>query len=696
MGVENADFSGYATKADLKCSDGRTISDGAFKHQDGQQVPLVWSHRHDDPDNVLGHAILEYRDNTHPEGAGVYTYGFFNDNAKSVSSKKLVQHKDVTWLSIYANQLIEQSKLVLHGAIREVSLVLAGANPGAKIDFVNLAHGNEELDPEFFDDTAVIYTGLPIQHSAESAEEIEEEGDETVEHVDKDGDLQPLDIYDQMNEQQKEVVHYMVGKAIEASGESTAEHSGTEQTEVTTDETNNEGDLTHQEGSTEMTHRVFEHNDGTASATGDATKGERRYLNHSEIEEIKDNWKRGGSMRHAVQQFALAHGIENLDLLFPDPKLLETPEFDKRRTEWVDGVINGCRRSPMSRIKTMFADITHEKARALGYIKGNLKKEEFFGLTKRTTAPTTIYKKQKLDRDDVLDATELDIVAFMKREMQLMLKEEIARAILVGDGRPVEDPENPGEPNPDKIKDPAGAVDGVGVRSILNDDELYAATVTVEIDDETASWAPVVEDIMLGMEYYKGSGSPTFYTTLRQMNRMLLSKDGFQRRLWRSKEELATEMGVDRIVPVEVLEDHPELVGIVVNLSDYNVGTDRGGEVTMFDDFDIDYNQLKYLIETRFSGALVKIRSALKIKRAAAGAVEVVPDEPTFNEATGVVTIPAETGVVYKNAETDATLVAGAQAALPAGDSLYVTAVPASGYYFPDDQNDEWVFTREA
>lgn len=676
------DFSGWATKADLECSDGRTIMKNAFAHQDQITVPLVWSHQHKDVENVLGHVLLTNK----PEG--VWCDAFFNSATKAQAAKAAVQHGDVKFLSIWANKLKERANSVFHGMIREVSLVLAGANPGATIETIAIQHADGDI--EHREDEAIITTGIEITlahaDGDKPAEEKPAEGDKPAEEGEGESEK---DIYDSLTEKQKQVVHGMIAVALETTPvteEGAAEHSATGEN---AEGTNTEGEnLNHQEGTTDV--NVFEQN----GKGGEATEQERRHLSHDELNEIKENWKRGGSMKQAVEEFALKHGIENLDLLFPDPKLVGEVEFDARRMEWVDGVINGTKKSPMSRIKTMFADITMEAARARGYIKGNLKKEEWFALTKRTTSPTTVYKKQKLDRDDILDATDLNIVAFMKAEMRMMLKEEIARAILIGDGRPVEDPANPGEPNPDKVKDPMGEKDGVGIRSILHDDELYAATHNVVIPAVGASYQPLVETVMLAMNDYKGSGTPTLYTTRTNLTRMLLSKDGMGRRLWRNKAELASELGVDTIVDVEVFDDEPSVFGIIVNLRDYNVGTDAGGEVTLFDDFDLDYNQYKYLIETRFSGALVKIRSAIVIRAAAQGSVEVVPEEPTFDEATGVVTIPVNADVDYFNAETDAPLADGAQPALNPGETLYVQAVAVAGKHFASNQDDQWAFER--
>lgn len=687
------DFSGFATKANLECADGLTIMPDAFKHMDGVQVPLLYQHGHNDIENVLGHAILRAVD------GDVRVDCFFNSTPKAQIAKEAVQHKDINAMSIFANRLVKRGAQVFHGMIREVSLVLAGANPGAKIDFVRIAHSVDEYDPSdpdtyaLSEDEAVIHTGLQIEVEAQP-----KSAEETVEHAEAEKQ-RLLDIYNNMSDTEKEVVHFMVGEAAGSSADSSAEHSDTEESEATENDDaeveHDAGDtedesLTHQEG-TEMTRNVFEQN-GTAAVEGQ----EKLTLAHSEIHSIMERADSCGSLKQALGEYAVAHGITNLELLFPEAQTIgTTPEFDKRRTEWVSGVLNGVRSTPFARVKTQSADLKQDQARALGYIKGNLKKEEWFSLTQRETTPTTVYKKQKLDRDDIIDITSFDVVVWMKGEMRLMLEEELARAILIGDGRPVEDPANPGNPNPDKIKDPAGAASGPGIRSILNDDDLYAATVNVNVDDASSSQQEVVDAILLNRHLWKGTGTPTFYTTNQQLVKMLLTKDTLGRRLWRNKEELASELMVDRIVEVEVMETVPDLIGIIVNLSDYNVGTDKGGEVTMFDDFDIDFNQYKYLIETRLSGALVKLRSALVIKKVAAASVLVDPiTAPTMDEGTYVVTIPTQTGVVYKNGETNATLTAGAQAALANGATLYVVAVPATGYFFENNVEDEWIFTN--
>ncbi len=404
---------------------------------------------------------------------------------------------------------------------------------------------------------------------------------------------------------------------------------------------------------------------------------------------IADDALKQGSLKEAVQAYAFKHGIDDIDVLFPDARnVTDTPEWDKRRTEWVAEVLSKVRKSPFSRIKSIVADITHAEARAKGYIKGTLKKEEYFGLTKRVTTPSTIYKKQRLDRDDIVDITDFDVVIWLKGEMRLMLEEEIARAILIGDGRDIDDE--------DKIRDPKGATDGAGIRSILHDDDLYAAKITIDVDGDLKS-TNLPDAILENMRFYKGSGLPTLYTTLPVMTQMLLARDEMGRRFYRTASELASELSVDKIVCAEVLEDETDLIGIVVNLSDYTMGADRGGEVSFFDDFDIDYNQYKYLIEARSSGALTKIRSALVLVQAAVGAVRVAPAEPTFNPATSEITITNTTGVTYRRSDTNAAVTnGGSPYVVTEGEDLTIYAVSNSGYFFDNNVEDEWTFRGTA
>ena len=679
MGVEaKPDFSGWATKVGLKCSDGRIIMPDAFKHQDQAIVPLVWQHNHNEPANVLGHAVLENRGEE-----GVYAFGFFNDTDSAKNAKTLVQHGDISSLSIYANGLVERSKQVFHGVIRELSLVLSGANPGALIDNITLAHGDGDLVT--LEDEAIIYTGLTLVHGEEetpddtSPDPDDDADDDSVEHSAEEPTVQ--EVYDAMTPQQKDVVAFMVGAALEDS----VEHSADDDSN---DDPNNKpdpADLVHGDDDNEkegrhMTRNVFEQQNGGKEENEHA-------LSHDALAGIVSEAKKFGSLKEAVEDYAFKHGIENIDVLFPDARnVTDTPEFDSRRIEWVADVLAATRKSPFSRIKSIMADLTYDDARARGYIKGNLKKEEFFGVSKRVTTPSTIYKKQQLDRDDIIDITDFDVVTWLKSEMRLMLDEELARAVLIGDGRDVADE--------DKIKDPAGAPEGAGIRSILNDHDLYVATVTV---DDAATSTEVVDGIISAMGFYKGSGSPTFYTTLPTLTKLLLTRDEFGHRLWKSGSDLASEMGISSIVTVEVMEQEPDVIGILVNLKDYTIGADKGGDVNFFDDFDIDYNQYKYLLETRVSGALTRIRSAMVVKRASTGATLVEPTAPTFNEGTGAITIPTQTGTVYRRGDTNAVVTTAVPPApLTAGQSLTIKAEPASSaFYFESNQDDEWTFSKE-
>ena len=558
------DFSGWATKNNLRCSDGRTILRDAFKHNDGQTVPLVWNHQHNDPLNVLGHALLENRE------SGVYAYCTFNDTEAGKNAKMLVEHGDVTALSIYANQLKQKGGNVEHGVIREVSLVLAGANPGAFIDSI-LRHG------EASDEEGVIYTGemLVLAHAdGESKEETKEE-DNKVENK-KEKTVQ--DVVDSMTEEQRNVMYALIGQALEGQN---AEHSNIENG-----------------GEDEMKHNVFDNEN---------VKENNDVLTHSEEEAILRDAKRYGSLRESCLQ----HGIEHIDeagYLFPEFKNTNRePEFLGRDMGWVGRVMAGVHRTPFSRIKSMQADIREDEARALGYIKGKQKKEEVFTLLKRTTDPQTVYKKQKLHRDDVLDITDFDVVAFVKREMRMMLEEEIARAILIGDGR---------------LTDSDDHISDQHIRSIANDHELYAIHHKVVAKENTpeAKAKAMIQESLRARKDYKGSGEPTLFCSESVLTEMLLLEDANGRVIYDSVAKLATAMRVKEIVTVPVMEGAKNtakdkaILGIIVNLRDYNVGADKGGAVSMFEDFDIDYNAQKYLIETRCSGALTKPFSAIVLE----------------------------------------------------------------------------------
>ena len=673
MSNAKADFSGFVTRNDLKCSDGRTIKAGAFKHNDGAKVPLVWQHMHDSVDNVLGHVLLEDR------AFGVYGYGYFNNSSAGSKAKEMVRHGDISAMSIYANQLRQDSsKNVLHGQIREVSLVLSGANPGAFIDEVNIAHADGtygELPGE-----AVIYSG-------ENLEELQHAEEEDGKMADNDESEKPAsteeetvqDILDSMTEKQRNVALSLVGAALEegrdASKQEAPEPTASEAKHDALDENNQDTDLKHDMEGSNMTRNLFENDNETS--------GSKHVLSHSDVTGILTDARRLGTVKEAVEQYALKHGIENLDLLFPDAKAISsTPELLSRRQEWVKEVIDGTNHTPFSRIKSLIADITMEEARAKGFVKGNFKKEEFFKLSKRVTTPQTIYKKQKLDRDDIVDITSFDVVAWLRGEMRIMLEEELARAILIGDGRSIGDS--------DKISEDH-------IRSIANDHELYATTVYVNIDDASSSADEIVDAITLQRHHYRGSGSPTFFTSENILARLLTAKDTLGRRLYSSVDEVASVLRVRKITPVEVFETVPDLIGIMVDLRDYNVGADKGGEVNLFDDFDIDYNQNKYLIETRGSGALVRAKSALIVRRTSASAVLVTPGAPTVSG--NVVTVPTVTGVTYSAAEADGTsvpIVSNKFTLTEDNSPVTVTAAPSStSYYFANNAGDEWLFSVE-
>lgn len=650
------DFSGYATKSGLRCSDGRTIMPGAFSEQSGDRVPLVWQHGHGDPMNVLGHAQLEER----PDG--IYAYGFFNNTESANQAKSLVEHGDIVAMSIHANKLVEKSKNVLHGKIREVSLVLSGANPGALIDNVNIRHSDGDIEER--DDEAIIYTGekLSLTHAESSDNNANSNSEENDMATNNSSDKTVQDVFDDMTEEQKNVVYFMIGTALEEAGVSEEDDEPTKSVSQSSDGT---PFISHKEAF-EMTRNVFEMANSGSFGESLEHSNTSKSLSHSEVSSIVNEAKKIGSFKDAVLNHADEYGIENIDILFPDARALSNnPDFIQRRTEWVAKVMSSIKKSPFSRIKTIHADITADEARARGYIKGNLKKEEVIKLLKRKTDPTTIYKKQKLDRDDILDITDLDVVAWLKAEMRIMLDEEIARAILIGDGR--------SSVSDDKI-------DEDKIRPIANDDALYAHPVTV---NDAATPTEIIEQLIRARGSYRGSGQPTFFTTLPFLTDMLLLKDSLGRRLYTSKEALASELMAKEIVEVEVMED-TDILGIYVNLNDYTAGADRGGEISMFDDFDIDYNQNKYLIETRMSGALTKPMSAIVVKKVPGELVS--PVSPSFDSASNTITIPNTTGVEYT---IDGEVVTGDVEIL---ETTEVVAKPASGYSFNSGAVSNWTF----
>lgn len=615
------DFGGWATRANLLCSDGRIIRENAFEECDGKRVPLVWNHQHNDPDAVLGHALLENR------GDGVYAYCTFNDTQAGQNAKLLVQHGDVDQLSIYANKLKQQGRDVIHGVIREVSLVLAGANSGARIDSV-VMHSDDSYEEGYIYSGEFLEDVDPIEHADSEKKGEPEMGEgETIQDVldtltekqrkvvfaivgqilsdngyDEEDDMSHSDgeeetvedVLNTLTEKQQEAVSDLIEQVLSdmEEGENEEEDDDEDMYEEDYDEENDE-DI--EGGNDDMKHNVFDQ-----ETAGDV-------LTHSEMAEIMEDARRNGSLADAVLQ----HGIEQIDYLFPDAKTMDTaPAFIKRDDTWVADVMNSVHKTPFSRIKSILADITEADARAKGYIKGNLKTEEFFSLMKRTTTPTTIYKKQALDRDDVVDITDFDVVAWLKTEMRMMLNEEIARAVLVGDGRSASSNDKINEQN---------------VRPIWTDDDVYTVKAAINVtsstsDDEKAK--AFIKACKKSRKEYKGSGNPVMFMSEDMLTDCLLLEDTNQRVIYDTVDKLATALRVSKIVTVPVMDGLTRVVGsnthtlagIYVNLTDYNIGADKGGAVNLFDDFDIDYNQMKYLIETRCSGALTKPYSAVALE----------------------------------------------------------------------------------
>jgi HK97 family phage prohead protease len=713
-----ADFSGYATRANVKCTDGRTIAPDAFAHQDQVKVPLVWQHMHGEPAHILGHAILEKRDD------GVYAYGFFNSTPAAQNTKIQVEHGDITALSIYANQLVEKAgKVVVHGQICEVSLCLAGANKGATIDFVAVQHSDGSYTD--IEDEAVIkmYQPLELAHSATEEVVKEEEDVDTIEHADGEGQT-VKEIFDTLNPAQKQTFYFMLSQAINGStvkhGEElehsvddvkasldtyseaqrevafyllseaiqhsadvqepedqSAAHADADDTTIST------ADADNQKGTTSMAHNAFD------SQTGDTASTSSKKLSHADTQKLFSDAKRGqgvSSFKALVENYAtdtLQHGIDDLDVLFPDARAVtSTPDFLKRRTEWVSEVMTGTRHTPFSRIKSLSANLTLDEARARGYVKGSFKKEEFFAVSKRVTTPQTIYKKQQLDRDDILDISDFDVVAWLKGEMRLMLEEEIARAVLIGDGRSNADD--------DKIKEE-------NVRPIATDNDLYVTQLYVNLDNANSSAEEVIEALVLNRRHYRGTGTPTLFCGETLIAQLLSVKDAMQRRVYTTMNDLTAVLRVSNIVPVEVMDaPSSSVVAILVNLQDYTIGADRGGDVALFDDFDIDFNQYKYLIETRIAGALTKVKSAIVVNKVASTAVLVDPVAPTWNPTAHSVTVASTpTGLVYKNKMTGSTLASGTPVVLADNEELIVIAVPQAGYYLASNAADEFRFNYD-
>ena len=584
------DFSGWATRNDIECADGLTIRQDAFADCDGIDVPLVYMHDHKDPENVLGHCTLENR------ADGVYCYGTFNDTEKGQMAKALVAHGDITSLSIFANQLVKRGKDVLHGAIREVSLVLAGANPGATIDFPVLQHGDGTF--EDIEDEAIISFKQPFSVSDELAHFLDEDDEEYIEHAEDDEEDEDVsdptvqEVMDTLDDDQQKLLEGMMALSYEQGfedGQKGEKASDEEKEEVAQSAI----------GGNEMHKNVFEKDSDVVLQHG---------IDATEASAILTEARSGGQSLKAT---TLAHSIDNIDWLFPEAKSASaTPGWIKRDTGWVAGVMNGVHHTPYSRIKSMFADIREDEARAKGYIKDEYKKDEIFSLLKRSTTPQTIYKKQKLDRDDIVDITDFDVVAWIKAEMRMMLDEEIARAIMIGDGRL--------SSSEDKIQEDH-------VRPIWKDNDLYSVKVQVTYAsgaDDNAKAQANIKALIKNRKSYKGSGNPKFYTTEDVLADMLLITDTTGRFIYDSVQALANKIRVSEIVTVPVFDNQTrtadghtyQLLGIMVNLQDYNVGADKGGAVNMFEDFDIDYNKETYLIETRISGALTVPYSALVLE----------------------------------------------------------------------------------
>lgn len=563
------DFSGWATKNDIRCSDGRTIRHNAFAGNDGDIVPLVWQHGHNDTANVLGHVQLENRDE------GVYAFGYFNKTPAANNAKELLKHGDVDSMSIYANNLTQSGGDVVHGTIVEVSLVLSGANPGAKIENIALAHGDGTYETT---DEAYIMSGSHISHASETNNS--SSGEKTVQ-----------DIVDSMTDEQKDVLMFLIGKAAEeGANPEEPDTEGDPMSHTNIFETDNPIDE-----SAILYHSTID------SAFQDAVRTKANSLREIFMATAEENGLTHSAIAHAEKTY----GISNIDMLFPDAKNLDVPPtFIDRDQGWVKPVLSGTHHTPFTRIKSMQADITADEARAKGYITGSRKKEEVFKLLKRVTTPTTIYKLQKFDRDDLLDITDFDTIAWVKGEMRSKLDEELARAILLGDGRSNSDPDKINEEN---------------IRPILKEDDLYCLK-----KDLPASITPdvIVDELIRAQDDLEGTGSPTLFCAKSFVTDLLLQKDKMGHYLYPTKQALADRLGVSSIVDVPQMKNlkdgNKDVLAIIVNLSDYNVGTDRGGEVTMFDDFDIDFNQYKYLLETRVSGALTKVKSAMVVKKLAA------------------------------------------------------------------------------
>lgn len=608
------DFAGYVTKANVKCTDGRTIMPDAFKHNDGNVVPMAWQHLSNDPEDILGKMYLEHRED------GIYGYGVFNNGRKAQAAKELLRHGDIDSMSIHANHLVERNGNVMHGDIKEVSLVLAGANPGAKIESVTLVHG-DGFREEIEDEAVIHYIGevdnftgeglhIDMYHAdGELVEDPDDPYEEELEHADdtkdddEDDEETVEEVFNTLTDKQKNVVYALIGAAIEdVKAEGSSNRKSNDEPKTTREIKQSD------EGGIEMRTNPFE-KQGPVENT----------LSHADIENVakatfEEVTGRGVKFRDALKHAAATYGIDNIEVLFPDAKAISnTPELVKRRSEWVSTILNGTRHVPFSRVKSLFADITEDEARARGYVKGNQKIEEVFPVMTRTTTPQTIYKKQKLDRDDILDITDFDVVAWLRAEMRIMLDEEIARAVLIGDGRLVT--------SPDKIKEEH-------IRPIWTDDPFYSYKMQIP-SAKANDYVYLTDTFVRARSKYEGTGTPVAFVSPETLTEMLLSRNNNGERLYKTEAELRDTLRVSALIEVPLLYNQVRtddkgkkwaLNAVIVNLADYTIGADKGGEVTNFSDFDIDYNQEKYLIETRISGALVKYHGAVVIETETSGA----------------------------------------------------------------------------
>lgn len=689
-------FSGFVSKANLLCADGRTIMPGAFKHQDGLEVPLVYNHNHEDINQVLGKVKLTDK----PDG----TWGdvYLNDTASAKNADALVKHGDIKKFSIWAKDLVERGMDVVKGELQEVSLVLSGANAGANIANYPQVLAHSGMD----EDEVLLVVGGEIEHSDTTQAPADKPADAPADApVDKpedkpadkpaEGDKTVADVLGTLSDEQQTAVNSVIDDIV---------------TEAVTEALTEDADLEHSNTDTskkgkKMSRNVFDR------STEESKSNQGPELKHSDIVNIlthaKGNPSEGlrglnesqatGSLRELVRSAAgkeLMHadtyGIDNIEVLFPDAQaLMRTPTFVDRRQEWVRVFMAGVSKSPFSRVKTIYADITADEARAKGYIKAGQKVDEVFPVFKRVTGPTMVYKRQKLDRQDIIDIVDFDVVAWMKAEMRGKLDEELARAALFGDGRPTM---VGGNLNPDKIPDPGGDnVSGDGIRAIIADNDLYAGTFNIPFPavPTNDTWNSLLDGVTEAQEFYMGSGNKTAFMTYRTASKLLTIRDGFGHRVYRNLGEVAGDMDVSQIVRVPTELMPADVLAVVLDLADYNFGANRGGEVTLFDDFDIDFNQYKYLIETYLSGALVLPYSAQIFKSVPATNTEVTPLRLLFtNPAT--IEYVAQTGVVYKRKDTNATL--AADVTLVEDQELTVEATPAAGYYFPDnlDEHDSW------